>query len=170
VTSGPAAPRAHRYDVAVRWTGNRGGGTSGYRDYDRSHLVGAPGRPDIAGSSDPAFRGETDRWNPEQLLVAALAQCHLLWYLSLAATSGVIVVGYTDDAVGTMVEDPDGGGHFTEVLLRPAVTVARPDMAGPAAALHGEAHRKCFIARSVNFPVRHEPVVLVAEPGTPAGR
>ncbi|MEV6522700.1 OsmC family protein [Longispora sp. NPDC051575] len=149
----------HTYDVTVTWSGDRGTGTSGYRAYDRAHEVDAPGRDRIAGSSDPAFRGDPARWNPEQLLVASLSQCHLLWYLHVCASAGVVVTGYTDDAVGTMAETADGGGHFTEVLLRPRVTVAEPGMVEAAVALHADAHAKCFIANSVNFPVHHAPTV-----------
>jgi organic hydroperoxide reductase OsmC/OhrA len=152
----------HRYDVAVRWTGNLGEGTAGYRSYSRSHVVSTAGRPDIAGTSDPMFRGDTDRWNPEQLLVAAVSQCHMLWYLHLAATAGVVVVDYVDDAVGVMVEGPDGAGEFREVLLRPTVTVTEQRMVERAHAKHGEVGAKCFIARSVNFPIHHDPTVLVA--------
>jgi len=156
-------PRTHSYGVSVTWTGNRGTGTSGYRDYGREHDVTADGRPAIAGSSDPLFRGDPVRWNPELELVAALSQCHMLWYLHLCAAAGVVVTGYTDQAGGTMAEDGDGGGRFTEVVLRPRVTVASAEMTQAAAGLHREAHAKCFIANSVNFPVRHEPVIAVAE-------
>jgi organic hydroperoxide reductase OsmC/OhrA len=121
------------------------------------------GRPQpIAGSSDPAFRGDPGRWNPEQLLTAALAQCHMLAYLHLCAVAGVVVTGYRDDAVATMTEDDDGGGRFTEAVLRPHVTVTSPDMIEKAEGLHQNAHEKCFIASSVNFPVRHEPVVTAS--------
>jgi organic hydroperoxide reductase OsmC/OhrA len=150
--------RQHTYPVVVTWTGNRGTGTSGYRAYNRDHEVTAEHRPAIAGSSDPAFRGDAERWNPEQLLVASLSQCHMLWYLHLCADHGVVVTGYVDRATGTMREG-GGAGHFTEVVLRPEVTVADPAMVEPAAGLHTDAHRACFIANSVNFPVRHEPRV-----------
>ena len=168
------ASKCHRYRVVVTWTGNRGQGTSGYRAYDRSHEVTAGpqgpahvrvgrGHPQpIAASSDPAFRGDPDRWNPEQLLTAALAQCHMLWYLHLCAVAGVVVTGYRDEAAGLMTEDADGGGRFSEVVLRPRVTVSSPDMIEEAAGLHRDAHEKCFVARSVNFPVRHEPVTVAA--------
>jgi organic hydroperoxide reductase OsmC/OhrA len=152
----------HHYDVAVRWTGDRGTGTSGYRDYDRTHVVESDGPPPLPGSSDPAFRGEADRWNPEQLLVASLSQCHMLWYLNLCVTAGVVVTGYSDDARGTMEEERDGGGRFTEVVLRPRVEIGDRAMADAAMSLHADAHAKCFIARSVNFAVRHEPTVSVA--------
>src|ERR1700691_4799502 len=163
--------RTHSYDVTVAWTGNRGSGTSGYREYGRDHEVTVSGAGDgqeeeggrphpIAGSSDSTLRGEPDRGNPEQLLVAALAQCHMLSYLHACAAAGIVVTGYTDEAHGTMTETTDGGGHFTEVVLRPRVTVASSDMVEKAALLHQEAHERCFIASSVNFPVRNEPVVL----------
>jgi organic hydroperoxide reductase OsmC/OhrA len=156
----------HQYQVSLRWTGNTGSGTSGYHGYQRDHEVRSAGKPVLHGSADPAFRGDAGRWNPEELLVAALAQCHMLWYLHLCAASGVVVTGYADSPVGTMQVDPTGGGgQFTGVLLRPAVTVADPSMAAKANALHDEIGGLCFIARSVNFPVRHEPIV---RPGRPA--
>jgi organic hydroperoxide reductase OsmC/OhrA len=150
--------RRHTYETVVTWTGDRGTGTSGYRAYDRDHQVAAEGRPPIPGSSDPAFRGDPARWNPEQLLVASLSQCHMLQYLHLCADAGVVVTGYVDHACGTMTETGQGG-RFTEVVLRPRVSVASPAMVAAATALHDAAHRVCFIASSVNFPVRHEPHV-----------
>lgn len=147
----------HTYRTDLVWTGNLGSGTSSYRAYERAHEVSAPGVPVLLGSSDPAFRGDASRWNPELLLLAALSQCHMLSYLSVCAANGVTVTGYTDQATGTMTQTPDGGGHFTEAMLRPAVRVADAAMADKAAALHEEAGRLCFIAGSVNFPVRHEP-------------
>lgn len=148
----------HTYETVVTWTGNRGTGTSGYRDYSREHDVAADGRPDIAGSSDPAFRGDPTRWNPEQLLLAALSQCHMLAYLHLCAAAGVTVTGYVDRAHGTM-RQVGGGGHFIEAVLRPQVEVASAEMVEPARSLHAKASAECFIAASVNFPVRHEPLV-----------
>jgi organic hydroperoxide reductase OsmC/OhrA len=153
--------RTHRYDLMVSWTGDRGTGTSGYRDYGRDHLVTADGRPMLEGSSDPVFRGDKTRWNPELELLAALSQCHLLSYLHVCTAAGVVVTGYEDAPYGLMAETTDGGGHFIEVVLRPLVTVAAPEMTAAAADLHQEASRKCFIASSVNFPVRHEPTVNV---------
>ena len=151
--------RIHTYTLTVRWTGDRGTGTSGYRAYGRTHEVTAPGLPPLPGSADPAFRGEPDRWNPELLLVAALSQCHLLWYLHLCADAGVVVTGYTDEPSGLMAQDNDGGGRFTQVTLRPRVTVAAADMVERAVALHEPAHQRCFIANSVNFPVEVQPDV-----------
>jgi organic hydroperoxide reductase OsmC/OhrA len=150
----------HRYETTVRWTGNTGSGTSDYRGYRRDHEIHGDGKPAILGSSDPAFRGDAARWNPEELLVVSLAQCHMLWYLHLCAVAGVVVTDYSDTPSGTMTMDAaGGGGQFTDVVLRPAVTVADPSMADQARALHDEINAVCFIARSVNFPVRHEPTV-----------
>jgi organic hydroperoxide reductase OsmC/OhrA len=154
--------RIHNYQTTVTWTGNRGTGTSSYRDYDRYTDLAAPDRPVIASSSDPLFRGDPTRWNPELLLVVSLSQCHLLWYLHLAATAGVVVTSYVDDAVGTMAEEPGGAGRFQEVVLRPRVTVADPEMIPTAEGLHERANELCFIAQSVNFPVRHAPVTVAA--------
>jgi organic hydroperoxide reductase OsmC/OhrA len=158
----PMSSRIHEYDVEVRWTGNLGEGTAGYRAYSRDHEAAAEGRPPIPGSSEPGFRGDPGRWNPEQLLVASLSQCHLLWYLHLCASEGVVVTGYEDHAHGVMEMAEDGGGEFTEVLLRPAVTVAEDSMIARAAELHERAHELCFIARSVSFPVHHEPEITAA--------
>jgi organic hydroperoxide reductase OsmC/OhrA len=157
-------PRRHSYDVSVSWTGNRGPGTSDYRAYSRDHEVTANGPAPIAASSDPAFRGDPSRWNPELELTAALAQCHMLWYLHLCALAGVVVTSYADDAHGAMIETEDGGGRFTEVVLRPRITVADTSMLEAAAGLHQEANAKCFIANSVNFTVRHEPVITAEGP------
>ena len=151
----------HRYQVSVGWTGNLGAGTTEYRSYSRDHEVAAPGKPTLHCSSDPGFRGDGARWNPEELLVAALSQCHLLWSLHLCAEAGVVVVGYADAAEGVMETGQDGGGRFRSVLLRPHVTVADATMVGRAADLHREAQAKCFIANSVNFPVDHEPTTHV---------
>jgi organic hydroperoxide reductase OsmC/OhrA len=152
--------KTHHYPVIVKWTGNTGSGTSGYRSYERQHEIFAETeKPVIPGSSDPAFRGDPSRWNPEELLVAALSACHKLWYLHLCAEAGVVVVAYVDHAEGVMKETADGSGFFQHVILRPEVTVASGSDVGKARALHDAAHAKCFIARSVNFPVRHEPQI-----------
>jgi organic hydroperoxide reductase OsmC/OhrA len=137
----------------VEWTGNTGKGTVRPNAYSKNHVVRAEGRPEILASSDPAFNGDPDRYNPEELLVAALGQCHMLWFLSRCAKHGVVVTEYVDDAIGTMVEHRDGGGEFVNVTLRPRITLASPADAGLLARLHEESHHLCFIARSVNFPV-----------------
>jgi organic hydroperoxide reductase OsmC/OhrA len=155
--------RDHRYRVGVRWTGNLGSGTSDYRAYSRDHEIGAENKPNIPGSSDPAFLGDPSRWNPEGLLVAALSACHKLWYLHLAADAGIVVTAYTDRAEGIMEERSDGSGKFKQVILNPIVTVRAVSDRDRANALHEAANEKCFIANSVNFSVVCEPKILVAE-------
>lgn len=148
----------HHYNVSVEWTGNQGTGTSGYREYSRDHIIRTGSKPDIAGSSDPAFRGDATRWNPEDLFLASISACHKLWYLHLCADAGVHVLSYLDEAHGTMVES-QAGGRFTEVVLRPRVVIRAGDDRTLAATLHHSAHEKCYIANSVNFPVRCEPTI-----------
>ena len=149
-------PREHRYSVNVAWTGNTGKGTSDYRSYTRDHEIRVPGKPPIHGSSDPIFRGDPVRYNPEELLVAALSSCHMLWYLHLCADAGIVVVSYEDRAEGTMEESGEGAGRFVRVMLRPDVRVT--ESVEQAEALHQRAHELCFIANSVNFPVLHQAV------------
>jgi organic hydroperoxide reductase OsmC/OhrA len=150
----------HHYSVGIEWVGNRGTGTSGYKAYGRETVLSATGKASIDGSSDRVFHGNAERWNPEELLLGALSECHLLSYLHVAASNGVIVTGYTDAATGTIVQTEDGGGHFTSVTLRPSVTISGGDR-DLALALHHEASTKCFIAASMNFPVLHEPEITV---------
>lgn len=150
------AGKSHRYVAHLEWSDP--GGTVRTSTHSRSHLIRIPGKPDILGSSDPAFRGDPSRHNPEDLLVASLSSCHMLWYLGLCAKAGIVVTHYTDDADGIMTEVAETGGHFERVTLRPRVTIASGD-ADQARALHHEAHRLCFIANSVNFPVECEPVI-----------
>lgn len=151
-------PNEHHYAINTVWTGNRGTGTSGYRDYGRDHLVRAEGVPDLLGSADPTFRGDKDRWNPELLLLTALSQCHMLSYLHIAVENKVTVTGYQDAAIGTMVLNHDGSGQFVSVTLRPLVQLADESQTELARSLHHRASQLCFIARSVNFPVLHEPL------------
>jgi organic hydroperoxide reductase OsmC/OhrA len=153
----------HSYAVTVKWTGNKGTGTSHYKSYERSHSIIIDNKPEISGSSDPAFRGENTKHNPEELLVASLSACHMLWYLHLCAEAKVIVLDYADKATGIMAETSNGGGRFTEVTLNPAVTVSEAWMTEKANELHKKANELCFIANSVNFPVRHNASVNVAD-------
>lgn len=152
--------RTHRYSTTLTWNGNLGSGTSDYRTYGRASTIEAPGKPPIGASSDPAFRGDRTRWNPEELLVASLTTCHMLWYLHLAAVAGVVVTEYVDSAEGTMEETADGGGRFVSVVLRPRVAIATGSDAVRANELHRDAHAKCFIANSVNFPIECEPTLV----------
>lgn len=151
--------KTHRYQTSVAWQGNRGEGTADYRGYSRNHDILAEGKPLIPASSDTSFRGDPSRYSPEDLLVASLSSCHMLWYLHLCAVNGVIVVEYTDQAEGDMPENQDGSGQFEQVTLHPRVVVAAPSMIEKAVSLHADAHKMCFIARSVNFPVHHRPEV-----------
>ncbi len=153
--------KQHTYTLQVRWTGNNGQGTTSYSSYRRDHVIQASGKAAIDASSDPAFRGNPAFYNPEELLVASLSSCHMLWYLHLCAIRSVVVLEYEDEPAGVMHEDADGGGHFVNVDLRPRVTISGGSDPNLATALHEEAHHKCFIARSVKFPVRVTPHIII---------
>ncbi|MGV8968462.1 MAG: OsmC family protein [Cellulomonas sp.] len=164
----------HLYTVDVTWTGAGQTGTTSYTAYSRDHEVAIPGRPVLLGSADPEFRGDPARYSPEQLFVASLSQCHMLWFLHLAARDGVVVTGYQDEAVGTMRVESAGAGQFINVVLRPHVTVRTPAPADAPddapvtdarlAAVHALAHEHCFVSRSVNFPVLVEPTRIAVRP------
>lgn len=147
----------HIYYTQITWTGNKGNGTSDYKSYDRSHTFSISNKEDILCSSDPYFRGDATRHNPEEFLVGAISSCHMLWYLHLCADNGINVIGYTDNAVGIMHEKPSGGGAFTEVTLYPEVVITDPSKIELANSLHAKAREKCFISNSCNFPVKHSP-------------
>ena len=151
----------HKYRVSVEWTGNRGTGTSGYREYGRDHTIRAGSKPDIPGSSDAAFLGDAARWNPEDLLVASASACHKLWYLHLCSDAGIAVLEYLDHAEGTMVDSAQRG-QFTQIALRPHVTIRAGGDRDLAEHLHHAAHEKCYVANSVNFPIVCEPTIKVA--------
>lgn len=149
--------KLHHYQLQLKWTGNQGKGTSNYRAYSRDHEFHFPEKGIvIPGSSDPAFRGDPTRYNPEELLVASLASCHMLWFLHLSSEAGVVVLGYTDQPTGQMQESAEEGGYFVKVTLHPKVQVAEQGMIEKVDALHHHANKLCFIANSVNFPVGHE--------------
>lgn len=152
----------HIYETTVVWTGNTGEGTATYRSYSRNFTLRVAGKPDLLGSSDHAFRGDRDRYNPEDMLVAALSSCHMLSYLHLCAVNSIVVLAYEDTATGTMQERPDGSGIFTHVQLNPKVTISAQSDTEKAKSLHHKAHELCFIANSVNFPVENAPIILTA--------
>ncbi len=156
--------KIHTYMLRLNWVGNLGTGTKIYTGYSRNHEYHAPGKPMIAGSSDPAFRGDPSRWNPEELLLASVASCHKLVYLHLCHDNGINVTAYEDDATGTMVETDNGGGHFTEVTLHPRVTISATSDTQSAHDLHHKVSELCFIAQSVNFPVHHKPIIGKEKP------
>ena len=149
--------RYHHYRIVNRWTGNLGRGTATYTAYSRNFELRAEEKSAaIAGSSDPLFRGDPARYNPEELLVGALSSCHMLWVLHLCADAGITITEYSDEPIGDMVENADGSGEFTRVLLRPRMTIREATRIGDAIALHDRAHEVCALARSVNFVVEHE--------------
>ena len=153
--------RQHHYRIVNRWTGNLGTGTSAYAAYSRAHeLSGAEKAAAILGSSDPLFRGDRTRYNPEELLLGALSACHMLWVLHLSADAGITITEYEDEAWGEMAEQADGSGEFTRVVLRPRVRILQAERVKDAIEIHARAHAVCAMARSVNFPVEHEPQVI----------
>ena len=152
----------HSFAVSVEWTGNRGSGTSDYRAFGRDNLLTAEGKPAIEGSAARVFHGDASRWNPEETLIAALVECHLLSYLYVATKNGIVVESYTDAATGVLRTDGDGSGRFESVTLRPVVTISSGDPE-VARAIHADANALCFIAASVNFPVHHQPELRLAD-------
>lgn len=148
--------KQHYYNTELRWTGNQGSGTKDYKSFERSYTITIRNKPEIQGSSDPAFRGDPEKHNPEELFLSSLSSCHMLWYLHLCAVNGVCVIDYSDFATGTMEETADGSGRFTQVILEPKVVVTEESMYDKAMALHRKANEKCFIANSVNFKVKHQ--------------
>jgi organic hydroperoxide reductase OsmC/OhrA len=151
----------HAYAARVVWEGNTGEGTARYAGYGRDYRVEVAGKPDLPGSADPAFRGDPRLHNPEDLFLASISACHMLFYLSLCARGGVRVLAYEDHAQGVMRTDASGGGQFEAVTLRPQVTVDAEEHTALALQLHDKAHELCFIARSCSVPIRHEPAVRV---------
>lgn len=151
--------KGHHYHTSLTWTGAGDSGTQSYRSYGRDYTVAIEGKPDITGSSDPAFRGDPTRHNPEDMFVASVSACHMLWYLHLCAVGGVTVLSYSDKAEGIMREGPDGAGKFEKITLRPTIVISKDSDTEKAKALHTTANEKCFIANSLNCPVEHEPVI-----------
>lgn len=152
----------HHYKLQITWTGNNGTGTSDAKAYERSHTLSAEGKEDLQCSSDPAFRGDSSKYNPEEFLVAAISSCHMLWYLHLCADAGIIVTDYVDQPEGVMVDSFEGkGGRFTSVTLKPTITITDGSKEAQALELHERAHEKCFIANSCNFPIHHQPIFVV---------
>ena len=157
-----AGTRTYRYALEVRWTGNTGEGTRTYTSYTRDYVIAEGAKPPLAGSSDPAFRGDPGRYNPEEMLLGALSACHMLWYLHLAAEAGTVVTDYTDRPTGTMEVGRGGIGRFTAATLRPRIVVAAGADLALADSLHGPAHQRCFIVNSINFPLEIAGEVSVA--------
>jgi len=148
--------KEHYYNTRLEWTGNLGKGTESYRGYERAHMMSVEGKPVILCSSDPSFRGDRSKYNPEEMFLASLSSCHMLWFLHFCSDAGVIVQEYSDSATGTMLESDDGNGRFKEVVLHPNVKVSENWMLEKINSLHDNAHHFCFISNSCNFPVKHE--------------
>lgn len=155
--------KSHSYNIVLQWTGNTGKGTEKYTAYERSYTISVDGKPKLEGSSDPAFRGDSSKYNPEELLVAALSSCHMLWYLNLCSNSGVKVLEYRDHAKGQMELGTNGTGKFTKVTLEPKVVIEEEGKIHLAKQLHSQASKMCYIAKSVNFEVLHAPTIMVQE-------
>lgn len=153
--------RKHQYSLKVKWNGNLGVGTSSYNSYERNHTVSAERKADILCSSDPTFRGDKTKYNPEELFVSAISSCHMLWYLHLCADNGIVILDYEDNPIGIMIEDEQGSGHFTDVTLYPVVTVKEKSMMEKANEFHEKANELCFIANSCNFKIHHSPTCIV---------
>jgi len=146
----------HNYQIQTIWTGNQGKGTLDYKAYNRSHTISAKDKySEILSSSDPSFRGDKTRYNPEELFLSSISSCHMLWYLHLCSTHNITVIDYSDNATGTMQESKNGSGQFTEVTLHPIATILEEEHIEKAKELHNEANKMCFIANSVNFKIRH---------------
>lgn len=155
--------KKHNYNITLQWTGNRGIGTKDYRAYDRSHIVSVNNKQDVYCSSDPSFRGDHTKHNPEELFLASISICHMLWYLHLCSDNNIVVVDYVDNATATMQENENGGGHFTEVILHPIVTITDNALIEKANTLHKKANELCFIANSCNFKILHKPIIKIHE-------
>ena len=151
--------KLHEYNTTIEWTGNNGTGTSAYTAYDRSYTIQSEGKPIIEGTADPAFRGDASKYNPEEMFLASIASCHMLWFLHLASSNDITVMSYTDQPVGMMIQNQDGSGQFENVILRPTIEIVQKEKSGMINALHHAASQNCFIARSLNFKVTYESTI-----------
>ena len=151
----------HEYHSKLTWTGNLGEGTKSYNSYSRAYSIDIENKISINGSSDPIFLGDKTKHNPEELLVSSISSCHMLWFLHLASSKGIIVLDYIDNAKGVMKENEDGSGYFESVTLNPMVTITDISRVDEANELHQQANKYCFIANSLNFKVKHHPICKV---------
>jgi organic hydroperoxide reductase OsmC/OhrA len=155
--------KQHHYTTHLQWTGNQGEGTTTYQSYTRDHTINVDGKcTELLLSADPNFRGDAARYNPEELFLASISACHMLWYLHLCAVNGIVVEVYEDQAKGTMTEEQNGSGRFTAVALYPSVTIRSADHQAKAIELHHEANNMCFIANSCNFAIEHKVTIRIA--------
>jgi organic hydroperoxide reductase OsmC/OhrA len=155
--------KKHEYQTNLTWTGNQGEGTKKYNSYTRDYTIEILNKTIILGSSDPAFLGDANKHNPEDLLVSSISSCHMLWFLHLASTKGIVVVDYSDKATGVMIEQEDGSGYFESVTLNPIVTITDATRFEETNELHQLANKYCFISNSLNFKVKHHPICQVVD-------
>ncbi|MCB9309222.1 MAG: OsmC family protein [Lewinellaceae bacterium] len=153
--------KAHKYYLDLNWVGNTGTGTSTYNAYQRDFILSFQNKPDILGSSDSIFLGDQKKHNPEDLFLASIATCHMLWYLHLCADHKIVVLQYSDHPEGVLTLKKDGSGRFTEVTLHPKVVISDDSDVDKATSLHHLASQYCFIANSLNFEVQYLPMTLV---------
>ncbi|MEX2347287.1 MAG: OsmC family protein [Balneolaceae bacterium] len=151
--------KQHIYHVQTRWTGNLGEGTSAYRSYSRNYNIHVKGKPVLEGTSDPAFLGDPEKYNPEEMFIAAISACHMLWYLHLCTDNSITVISYEGTAEGVMELEKDGSGRFISAVLKPRIVIKEKDKMSTAESLHVDANRLCFIANSCNFKISHEPEI-----------
>lgn len=151
--------KAHHYQSLIKWTGNKGKGTKSYTSYERSYDIIIEKKPTLKGSADPAFRGDAELHNPEDLFLASISSCHMLWYLHFCSVNKITVIDYQDKATATLEETAEGKGHFTEAILHPEVVILEKDKIELAESLHQKANEFCFIANSCNFPILHNPTI-----------
>ena len=151
----------HHFEATVRWPAESTQKLPPDPAFSRNAILGSPGHADVPGSAPTVFGGDATRYNPEELVTLALAHCHMLTYLALAAKKRVAVLAYEDRATVELGKDPVSGKmKLLSAQLRPKVTVARGTDVNEALAMHAKAHEYCFVANSVNFPVANAPEIV----------
>jgi organic hydroperoxide reductase OsmC/OhrA len=147
---------AHRCEARIAW--RRGDAPFSDNRYSRGHEWSFDGGVKVPASSSPAIvpRYSVERAvDPEEALVASASSCHMLWFLSLAASRGFVVDSYVDDAIGVMEKNAEGKLAITRITLRPRIAFsgdATPDAAS-LDELHHDAHASCFIANSLKSEI-----------------
>ncbi|MCB1030744.1 MAG: OsmC family protein [Acidimicrobiales bacterium] len=149
----------HHYFTRLTWKGSTG---LGYEHYDRGHsVVAPPAHADLAITSDPAFKGDSSRLNPEQLLLAAASSCQMLSFLAVASRARLDVVSYSDDATALMAAD-NGPMRITTIRLQPEVALVdtKPSRISDERLGHliEVAHKECFIANTLNCEISIDPI------------
>lgn len=151
----------HHYNITTEWTGKTAEGTKNVKKYNRTHTITNQGKPELILTTDNPHVGDKTKLNPEDLLVSSISSCHMLSYLYVCALEGIVITSYIDNANGIMTENVTGGGSFKEVTLNPVFSVADENMVEKAIELHHKAHEICYIANSVNFEIKCNPICKV---------